>query len=561
MPIRSGVPEYSNMNLRKVILTQRSSLIICLILFGVGVSLVYYSVQREFYQQLTQNKNRVLTDSSQLINSIEGLINSSMSLMLASLVYVETHPEISQQEFENIAAAIMKRAPFILNLGLAKDNVITHIYPLHGNEAALGLRYMDNPSQKTAVIRAIESKQAVLAGPINLLQGGRGLINRIPIFLNDSPDSFWGIASVVIKADKFFKQATITDKSTAIQFALRGKDGLGAKGDIIYGDAAMFDDRRNLLLDIHIPNGSWQMVAAPLGGWSVDYGIAIRMYIFGIAITLFVCGLIYLLLIKNIELKREKSNVVKANDHKTRFFTYMTHELRTPLTAIYGVIRMLEGNRGAKNNIAITADLLGNAKRNCERLIHLINDILDVRKLELGQVEYKLQPLAVNSLITEAAEEMRILARQYQIDIVIEGDSDSHLMIKVDQLRIIQVLVNLLANAIKFSPANSTIKIEVGERSDSVCISVTDQGPGIDQHKLHSIFDEFVQADQDLPSNKLAHGTGLGLAISKKLIEDQGGVLSCTNSARGGAIFYFILPKWVASQELPPQAQFARKTV
>jgi len=530
------------MNTLKVTLTPRSALGICLILLSIGAGLVYISVQRDIERQLTNHKSQVLSDSNYLINSIQGQIHTTLSLMLASLVAVETNPKITQQEFAEVASSIMKRAPFILNLGLAKDNVISHIYPLSGNEAALGLNYMENPAQKNAVMRAIESKQAVLAGPINLLQGGQGLINRIPIFLDDENHRYWGLASIVIKVDEFFQHANFATFSKRLKFSLRGKDGRGADGEVFYGDPAMFENPQNLIFTIPIPNGNWQLSAAPVDGWVIDRDKVRSLYISGLTITLFLSGLIYLLLLTNIQLQQEKNIAVEATEHKTRFFTYMTHELRTPLTSIFGAIRMLEASAGNNAGGSETA-LIANAKRNCERLMCLINDILDLRKLELGQMDYKIQPVAVSEIVDLALDEMQQYARQYQINIALQQSIDPSLMVHADGGRLGQVLVNLLANAVRFSPTHSKVEIDVTSKNDSVCIAVTDHGKGIDKDKISTIFREFVQADHSGPSHKIPHGTGLGLAISKKLVEDQGGSLSCLNAPQGGAVFYILLPK------------------
>jgi len=226
----------------------------------------------------------------------------------------------------------------------------------------------------------------------------------------------------------------------------------------------------------------------------------------------------------------------------------MTHELRTPLTSIFGVIRMLEGNK-LKENESHAPNLIANASRNCQRLMHLINDILDLRRLELGLMAYNKEPVAVVDIVKDAMDEMWQYARQYSIEIVLEKEIEPQLMVNADAHRLSQVLVNLLANAIKFSPADSKVTVGVMAQGNVVCFSVTDCGQGVGTDKINTIFQEFVQSDREGSANRIPNGTGLGLAISKKLVEDQGGSLACFNAPQGGAIFYFLIPKYLNNQE------------
>jgi len=536
---------------RKIYLNQRSITYICFIILGIGLSMTHFLVQRDIQQQLTDLRSRVVVESGELRNRIEYQIHSTLSLMLGSLVYVSAHPDLDQKEFERIAAEILRRAPHALNLGLAKDNVISHIYPLAQNKAALGLRYMDNPIQKAAVLRAIETRNPVLAGPVKLIQGGEGLINRVPIFLNDADNSYWGMASIVISMNKFYKNARFNHYASHLKFAIRGKDGLGESGDVFFGDPGMFKDSRNAMLSIPLPNGRWQMAVAPLHGWVIDKDRAITQYVVGSLVSLFLSVLIYLLLRTNIDLETEKNNVISAVEHKNRFFTYMTHELRTPLTSIYGVLRMLSSTNLKKSN-GSAVSLLENAERNCERLMCLINDMLDLRKLELGHMQYKKAPVTVDEVVSEAVDEVQQYAKQFSVKLAVDLGEPRNLMVFADAKRIIQVLVNLLSNAIKFSPAGSQVEVSVSTQGDSVCLAISDSGPGIDINKINRIFTEFSHADHDGPMHKIPTGTGLGLAICKKLVDDQGGSLSCFNAQTGGAVFYFILPKYLKNNNNLP---------
>ena len=252
---------------------KRHHLLIIAAILAIGSTLTgaIYLENTEEQRLLQERRSQVLQHLSYVRAKLEGMINSTLFLTRGIVAYVATHPEISEREFHGLAKELLLEDTHIRNIGLAKDNVITHMYPIEGNEAAIGLRYMDNPAQRDAVIRAIETKKTVVAGPVNLVQGGRGFISRTPVFLTppeSEPGSgdYWGIVSMVINADAILEEAEIESSPLKMKIAMRGKDGLGAGGDSFYGERDVFTSDP-ILLDINLPDGSWQIGAIPVEGW------------------------------------------------------------------------------------------------------------------------------------------------------------------------------------------------------------------------------------------------------------------------------------------------------
>lgn len=195
---------------------------------------------------------------------LESELNATLSLSLGLSTFVLVKPDFSQADLAQVAASLIHLQPVIRSVALAPDNVIRYVYPLAGNHKALGLRYLDTPKQRDAVLRVMREQRPVTAGPVELAQGGVGIINRIPInFVEpDGGSRYWGLASVVVNPYPVFEHAGIrTDGTGAIQYALRGKDGLGARGEAFLGDAALFNDPGAVLMDVVIPGGSWQLAA------------------------------------------------------------------------------------------------------------------------------------------------------------------------------------------------------------------------------------------------------------------------------------------------------------
>jgi len=187
---------------------------------------------------------------------LESLLNSSLHLTsgLASLIAVEGG--LDEERFRLLAQDLIGLNPHVRNIGLAPDNVIRMVHPLEGNEQAQGLAYREVPEQWPAVQRAMEARHPVVAGPVELRQGGLGIINRIPVFLRRGPHQgeYWGIVSSVIDFDTLLETAGLMGDVDAFEFALRGRDAMGGEGPVFWGAPALFEGAR-LELDVRLPEG------------------------------------------------------------------------------------------------------------------------------------------------------------------------------------------------------------------------------------------------------------------------------------------------------------------
>ncbi len=257
-------------------LSRKVLLLFAIGLFAALVTATEYLARQEQQHEFDDLWQTIYAEASSIRANIEHEINTTLNLTLGLLVYVSVYPDISEEDFNRIAQKIMTRTPILRNLALARDNVITHVYPLRGNEQALGLDYMQSPRQRDAVLRAIETGNTVIAGPVNLVQGGKGFISRIPIFLGREEQRYWGIASLAIDADTFYDIIGLNTPNQDVRFAIQGKDGLGEQGAVFYGEARLFSDPRNPRVTIDLPDGSWILAAAPQHGWH-DYSIRILL--------------------------------------------------------------------------------------------------------------------------------------------------------------------------------------------------------------------------------------------------------------------------------------------
>ena len=266
----------------------------------------------------------------------------------------------------------------------------------------------------------------------------------------------------------------------------------------------------------------------------------------------FVATLTDLTEVKKLEtLKLEKvESALKLEKMKGEFVATVSHELRTPLTSIKGSLSLLASDRfGVLPEKAKT--MIEIAHTNSNRLVRLINDILDIEKIKAGQMSFAIQTVAVSALLQEAARANASYAEQFGVGIRLACVADD-LTIKADPHRVAQALTNLISNAVKNSPKGSAVTLSAKPREGFVRISVADKGHGIPKEFQEQVFTRFAQADSSGARRK--GGTGLGLCITKAIAEALGGEIGYRTAEGKGTTFFVDLPMGAAIDEACRQA-------
>jgi signal transduction histidine kinase len=224
---------------------------------------------------------------------------------------------------------------------------------------------------------------------------------------------------------------------------------------------------------------------------------------------------------------------------KQEFVALISHDLRTPLTSVGGILELM--SRGAYGETSTTAQTqIGVARRNLDRVLGLISQLLDMEKLESGTIELDIKDVTIKSILQRASESVSAFAEQRQVAIEI---ADRDVLVIADAERIVQVVVNLLSNAVKFSPPGAKISVSVTDTvgpPPAVEISVKDEGPGVAAEAHELIFQKFRQSGA-IATDREKGGTGLGLAICKAIVELHGGQIGVDSTPGGGARFWFTL--------------------
>lgn len=240
-----------------------------------------------------------------------------------------------------------------------------------------------------------------------------------------------------------------------------------------------------------------------------------------------------------VSVLRDINDRMEIDKAKMSSVSVVSHELRTPITSIKGSLQLLQAqtigtlNESSNSMVAI-------ALRNCDRLMFIVNDILDMEKIHSGKMEYDRQKHSLRALLEESLDVNKGYGDQHNVSFeYIASGEEAHAV--CDRDRMIQVMSNLMSNAVKFSPKGGVVEIGLQDNVKNWCISVADRGPGINPEDQSRLFESFSQAKP--ADGKKRAGTGLGLAITKKIVQHHGGTLGLKSEVGKGTTFFVYLPK------------------
>jgi len=273
-----------------------ASALLCAVLFVA----TYFVIETEGARRAQEMRNHVTEHVAALHAKIEAELNANVFLANGLAAYVSTASTLDPQRLETALKSLFRLGQHIRNIGVAPGNRIAHVYPLEGNEAVIGLYYPDIPAQWRVVRQAIESKATALAGPVTLVQGGNGLISRTPVFLEN--EEYWGILSLVLDSDQMFADAGLAPVVDGVRYAMRGRNGLGADGEVFFGDPDVFESDA-VVANVPIPGGLWLLAAAPVNGWNTIDSVLLGLLAAGFGLSVGVSLLLFLFLRKGARLE------------------------------------------------------------------------------------------------------------------------------------------------------------------------------------------------------------------------------------------------------------------
>jgi signal transduction histidine kinase len=260
-----------------------------------------------------------------------------------------------------------------------------------------------------------------------------------------------------------------------------------------------------------------------------------------------------------IQRRRSEDVERKLAQVKDDFIASLSHELRTPLYAITGFVELLQKNK-VKDPV-VQQEFMGRISQNADRLVALVDELLDASRLEAGRIELDLADVNIGEMVSETLASLESLGAKKNLVITtsITGGGDRPIIALADRQRLKQVLVNIVGNAIKFSPPAGRIGVRVSARDGQVRVETSDQGPGIPPDDLSLLFTKFYRTETSVKN--AVSGTGLGLYISKMIMDSHGGSIGVQSIVGQGSTFYFALPlkATVEAETEPVESSSARK--
>ena len=470
---------------------------------------------------------------------------------------IESGYDIDGEKFSILSQMMQDKQNVIEAHELAKDGIVSHIYPMKGNEEAMGLNMLEHPDRKKEANLAKTSGQYTIAGPFPLVQGGNGALLFDPVYVKDEAgeDTFWGFSILVLNWDHFMEEVeTYKLEDTSYQYLI-WKNGTepGEKLTIAQSEKFSFKDTLEVACDV--PNDTWYFEIEPKAGWVPQSQIA-----FGILIAALVSGVLtvgywqyemqrYKEALYAEKIERAAKRAEEASEAKTRFLFNMSHDIRTPMNAIIGFSDLLEKHLDDKEKVH---DYIKKIQLSGSFLLSLINYVLEMARIESGKATLRTevgdaQELlgALNAVFEPAVEKKRL---KYNCTLDVE-----HRFIICDVTKVREIVLNIISNSVKYTPEGGSVTVQIKEIPwekegwTAYRILVEDTGIGMGAEYLPHIFEEFTRERTSTESKVV--GAGLGLPIVKALIDLMGGTIQVESERGKGSKFEVILPFEIASEE------------
>ena len=526
----------------------------------------FIAVQNRVSNENERTERLILEHSNRLNDVISKQLHKTQAL--AALVI---RGDGTVDNFQKTASVLAVDLPTLANFLLAPDGVVTDVYPLDGNEAVLGLDFFNEAGHagNLEAILARDTGDLVMAGPFMLRQGIMGLTGRYPVYIDSGAEGmvFWGLVSVSLKFPEALNDTGLSildNRDISYEIWRINPDTLeeqviAANSDLRSTNTSYLER----LVEIH--NAQWYFRIYMTGSW-YEYPETWISLLVALSVSLFIAFVMQ-------SKKATEENAARAQDAtqaKSRFLAFMSHEMRTPMNSIIGISGIELENEAYPPDVQ---DAFGRINKSGRTLLGIINDILDLSKVETGKLEIIPVKYDVAGLINDTA----------QLNVMLIGDKNIKFMVKAaetlpatllgDDLRIKQILNNILSNSIKYTnegtvtltvdfddnvaPVDTVAEYGYAASSDmddnkdviNLIFTVSDTGQGMTKEQLATLYDEYAMFNQE--ANRKIEGTGLGMSITKNLVQMMKGKMEAESEPGVGTTFkIYLLQKTTGSDVL-----------
>ena len=515
----------------------------------VGVFLLHNLEKDEkttgkYMAQITEKRVRARLDQYSMLSALLGN-------------YISAGENLDENTFSELAEKIPNEDGVIKAFELAPEGIVTDIYPKQGNEGAFGLDMLQEHERKKDAILARDSGKYTIGGPYQLKQGGTGALLFNPVYQDNNSEQgeFWGFVILVIDWDRFIGEINLDYLSDA-DFCYRiWTYDRGSRDKIILAESQDNMSDNILTVECAVPNNTWYFDIIPSEGWS-PRSYWIMCIVISYVFSLLIATVFYLISSKKhrerqyeAELEKAAEQAKNANEAKTRFLFNMSHDIRTPMNAIVGFSGLLEKNL---QNERKAKEYLEKIQSSSNLLLRIINQVLEMARIESGTAVLQLKAEDMDALFhrvnTVFEEDVRKKNLQYHAVLDVR-----HHYVVCDQTKLQEIMLNIISNAIKYTPEGHSIYVEVHEAVSEnpskirYIFSCEDTGIGMSEEYLPHIYEEFSR-EHSTTENKVP-GTGLGLPIIKSMIELMGGSIQVESRQGIGTKFTIDLSFDIALKE------------
>ena len=458
--------------------------------------------------------------------------------------------------FSKVAENMM--ADYIQSIQIAPDGVVTEIYPEAGNESGKIDLIHDKERGKISCY-ARDNDVITMQGPFSLKQGGTGIAVRNPVYVEqkNGERTFWGFTIVIIRVPDIFADSikSLTDFSYEYKLSKSIAPWDETYEEVYSSGVEMIDP---VTYTFELGDSQWVLEVMPENGWNSNEKLY-RLWGYGLLIVLLLTGFVFMIMLLHrtqesentvVELNKKLQKALEqaktASVEKSNFLFNMSHDIRTPMNAVIGVTSLIRHDAGNKDKVIEYADKIDISS---QHLLGIINDILDMSKIEAGKTVFKYDDFSILNFIQEINNLFHSQIDEKKQTLTIKKNI-RHEWVNGDQLHLMQIFSNLLSNAVKYTQEGGKIQflVEECETKSSVYAKyrflVSDNGIGMSADFKETIFDAFTRAESSV-TNKI-QGTGLGMAITRNLVEAMGGTIDVESELGQGSCFEVLIDLRIA---------------
>lgn len=520
----------------------RRDVILPAVVFLLTFVVALFSLRLLSLNQEKDERLRAVYAAESTISRVSSQLNRYLAESDFIKKYIESGRVLREEEFAVISSNMQDGSSVIKTHELAKDGVVSQVYPVAGNEAAIGLDMLHNPARKKEANLAKNSGMYTIAGPFELVQGGTGALLFDPIYTYSEKGerSFWGFSILVLQWDDFIEEVELDKMEDAgYRYQIWKKDPYTGEKIVIAESEEDFPGNA-LEVACSVPNDTWYFEIIPKAGWFSDQqlslGIAIATII-GI-MAAYACWELMNRHQKDLQheaaLEKSAQEARAANEAKTRFLFNMSHDIRTPMNAIIGFSELLEKHIDEKDKVL---DYTEKIRSSSAFLLSLINYVLEMARIESGKAVLKEETGDLCALMQTLSDVFEPSVQQKKLTCTYHTDVE-HPYIVSDCTKVREILLNVISNAIKYTPEGGHIAVSVKElpaekpKTGCYTFTVQDDGIGMSEEYLPHIFEEFTREHTSTESKVI--GTGLGLPIVKALVEWMHGSIDVQSKLGAG---------------------------